>query len=90
MLFRSPELYDATRLATAENSFPATMARYLIKRGTALGYEVIHLEPRFIESYRTSGKRFEFPDNNHWNANGHRVMSEAVLGSRTFARIFKP
>lgn len=70
-----PTLYNPDQLSQAGNSFPATMARYLVRHGSLQGYEVIPLEHRFIEEHRKSGKRFEFPYNNHWNASGHAIMA---------------
>lgn len=84
-----PELYDPSRIEQSATTFPAVVANYIRETGNRLGYEVIDLQPLFMEEHQKNGKRFEFPFNNHWNAHGHDVMSKAVLSSQTFARNFQ-
>ncbi|MCR9136051.1 MAG: hypothetical protein NXI27_08655 [Alphaproteobacteria bacterium] len=85
-----PELYDLSQIERTANTFPAIMAKYIRESASRLGYEVIDLQPLFMEEHQENGRRFEFSYNNHWNAHGHDVMSEAVMSSQTFDRIFKP
>jgi hypothetical protein len=53
----------------------------------ALGYEAIDLDPLFRARNGQTGEAFDWPDDNHWNGNGHRVAAEAVASSRLLARL---
>ena len=79
-----PNLYSAEDLQKAEGSFFDTMRRYFIAHAAPHGYTVIDMQPRFIEHYRATGERFEYPDDGHWNETGHAVAAEAVKKSRVF------
>lgn len=59
-------------------SFFSVMRQYLIERAKLQGFIVLDLRPAMIAQYDLSGERFEFPDDNHWNANGHRLMAQAL------------
>jgi hypothetical protein len=63
-------------------TFFEVMRRYLLERATAAGYEAIDLDRFFLPRYAKTGERFEFPNDGHWNANGHRVAAEALSASR--------
>ena len=39
---------------------------------------------------QSSGERFEFLTDNHWNGTGHDVAVEAIRQSRLFKEVFKP
>jgi hypothetical protein len=75
--FRYPDL--ATRDA---GTFFAIMRRYFIEQASARGYEAIDLDPVFFAAYQETAERFEFPNEGHWNANGHRVVADALQSSR--------
>jgi len=60
------------------------MRRAFIARAAALGYEAIDLDPLF---FARQGKAFDYPRDLHWNPEGHAVAAEAVLQSKTLARI---
>ncbi len=83
-----PDVYDDEEFAAVQDSFPAKMGRYLVEKGTARNYEVIDLNPYFIQRHKETAQLFEFPYNGHWNANGHTVMADAVLQSRTMRQFF--
>lgn len=85
-----PDIYDPKKLAAVQDTFPAIMSKYLARKGSSLGFEVVALEPFFIKTHERTGEIFEFPFNGHWNASGHRVMAEAVLASQTYTRISRP
>jgi hypothetical protein len=51
-------------------------------KGEALGYEVIDLDPPFLERHARTGEAFGYPGDGHWNPAGHEVAAEAVLASR--------
>jgi len=61
------------------NSFFSVMRSYLIERAKILGFTVVDLRPAMIEQFRRDGKHFEFVDDNHWNAIGHRLMAQSLL-----------
>jgi hypothetical protein len=63
------------------------MRRAFIEKATAKGYEVIDLDTRFIPRHARTGESFEFTDDNHWNAAGHEVAFEAVMGSKLLANL---
>jgi hypothetical protein len=75
---------DARALA---GSYFDLMRRAFMEKGAALGYEVIDLDTRFIARHARTGERFQFTDDNHWNAAGHEVAFEAVMDSKLLARL---
>lgn len=79
-----PNLYSAEELRKAEGSFFDTMRRYFIAHAVPRGYTVIDMQPLFIERYRATGERFEYPDDGHWNEAGHAMVAEAVKKTRVF------
>ena len=44
-----------------------------------VGFEFINLEAPFTEEFKKHGKRFEFLEDNHWNAYGHEVVSKVLF-----------
>ena len=81
-------LYDDERLAGARGGFVDVMRRYFLAHARRKGYETIDLEPRFITHYRTHGRRFEWPQDLHWNALGHEVCFDAVRSSALLTGTF--
>lgn len=59
-------------------SFFSVMRGYLIQRARAQGFIVVDLRPAMIKKFEISGEQFEFSDDNHWNANGHRLMAKEL------------
>ncbi len=76
-----PELYTKEGLLAAKSSFHAAMHGYFGRRARTLGYPVIDLQPLFVAEHARDGKRFEYPDDGHWNPHGHAVACRAVLDS---------
>lgn len=74
--FRYPE--RAARLA---GRFTDRVRRDFTAAAADHGYAVLDLDPPFFAHYRATGERFEFPHDDHWNAAGHAVAAEAILGS---------
>jgi len=62
------------------------MRRYFIERASAGGHEAIDLDKLFLARYQETAERFDFfPfDSSHFNANGHRVLTDSLLSSRLF------
>lgn len=76
-----PELYSDSELELAGGSFHDVMRRYVTDRGDALGYQVIDMQPVFVEHFRRFGRRFEFEADTHWNALAHQLFFETLLAS---------
>lgn len=77
-----PHLYHEKELEAASGSFVDVMRRYFIANAGRKGYEVIDMQPVFLEHYRQHGRKFEWPQDAHWNAAGHERCFEAVAGSK--------
>ncbi len=84
-----PELYDTDRLASVGDAYAVVMRRHLMDRARQQGFEVIDMQPAFIEDYRQRQLAFEFPDDNHWNATGHEVFARAVQQSKVYRETFR-
>lgn len=76
-----PHLYDSATLAMAEGSYFDIMRRYLLEQAPPKGYEMVDLQPIFIERFAETGERFEYPNNAHWSAKGHEIFFEAMMQS---------
>lgn len=83
-----PELYDSSRLESVADTYFALMRTHLMDRARERGFEVIDMQPAFVADYRQRRLRFEFPDDNHWNATGHEVFARAVQQSGVYREIF--
>lgn len=83
-----PEMYSAEGLKAAAGSFFERMRQFLIGTAAQRGYEVVDMQPRFIQSYADDGSRLEYPSDAHWNSHGHQEAAQAVASSRVFRRIF--
>jgi hypothetical protein len=81
-------LYSAEGLKAARGSYFDVMRGYLMSRAAPRGFEVIDMQPRFIERYRRDSVRYEFPTDGHWNAVGHEEAAVAVARSTVFKETF--
>jgi len=79
-----PQLYAAADLAETGNSYFARMRRYFMIQARERGYRVIDLQAHFIARHETIDERFEFEQDHHWNAAGHRVVAEAIADSEPY------
>jgi hypothetical protein len=61
------------------DSFFSVMRAYFIKQARAQGFEVLDLRPAMIAQFDRTGERFEFSDDNHWNAAGHQLLASQLL-----------
>jgi hypothetical protein len=77
------ELYDPVALERVSDSYVARMRHYLIENAAQAGFEVIDMQPVFIEDYERLGERFEFPTDAHWSGSGYRVFAQVVKESGT-------
>jgi hypothetical protein len=77
---------DGFRYPEAEKrgagSFFDVMRRYFLERAAANGLEAIDLDPDFMKRHAATGERFEYPNDAHWNPNGHRITAAALKTSR--------
>jgi hypothetical protein len=83
-----PEIYSAGDLVRAEESFVAQMRRFFLQAARSRGYEVIDLQPAFIADFQKRSRRFEYPEDNHWNSTGHEVVAQQVRRSQVYQRVF--
>jgi hypothetical protein len=83
-----PDIYSEQGLKAATGSFFDVMRRYLIDEAEARGFEVIDMQPRFIQRHARDGSRFEYAADHHWNSRGHEEAAAAVASSKVFSRIF--
>lgn len=83
-----PEIYTAADPGELDSSFACRMRQYFMTAACRRGYEVINLQPRFLETFHETGRKSEFPTDNHWNETGHRVVAAAIADSATFRRTF--
>ena len=60
-----PALYSQEELERADTSFFGQMRRYFAEQAVSLGYEVIDMQPIFVEKNRLDNSRFEFETDGH-------------------------
>ena len=85
------EVPDPLKLRAFENGGGvAVMRRYFLERATSLGYGAIDMDRHFLPEHENNGTRFEFPTDDHWNAVGHRLAAEAVIGTDLFEKMLIP
>jgi hypothetical protein len=77
--FRYPDVVERDA-----GTFFDIMRRYFFEQASARGFEAIDLDPLFFARYQKTGERFDFfpIDSSHFNANGHRVIADALRSSR--------
>ncbi|MCC6470433.1 MAG: hypothetical protein IT563_19090 [Alphaproteobacteria bacterium] len=63
------------------------MRRAFIAKAGEAGFETIDLDPFFFARYARTHEAFNYPRDGHWNAAGHDVAAQALLGSQTLARL---
>ena len=83
-----PELYDDETLEAARGRYKDVMRRYFLANADRRGYETLDLQPRFIAHYRKHRQRFEWPQDEHWNALGHERCFDAVRSSKLLSEGF--
>jgi hypothetical protein len=84
-----PALYSSEALLGAETSYASRMRRYFTEQAASRGYEVIDMQPVFIEKHASDGSRFEFEIDAHWNELGHVLAAAEIQKSAVFARSFQ-
>ncbi|MDH3626802.1 MAG: hypothetical protein OEV00_12710 [Acidobacteriota bacterium] len=76
-----PQLYEDRQLEKASSSYFALMRRYLLERGSSAGFEMLDMQPRFVQRFRRTAERFEFEEDAHWNDAGHDEFANAIRES---------
>ena len=83
-----PALYGDETLEAARGSGADVMRRYFLANAARRGYETLDLQPRFIAHHRKHRRRFEWPQDRHWNALGHERCFDAVRSSKLLSAAF--
>jgi hypothetical protein len=83
-----PNLYSSEGMRAAHGSYPQLMRDYFMSAARGRGYAVVDLQPVFETRHGRDGSRFEFPNDNHWSAVGHRVAAAALCRSQLFQELF--
>jgi hypothetical protein len=81
-------IYGQTARAAASDSYFGRMRRHFIAAARSRGYEVIDMEPIFMERNRIDGSRFGYAEDAHWNSLAHGLAAKAVTRSDVFVRVF--
>ena len=68
-------------------SYHDVMRRYFMDEARADGYEVIDMQPVFVDHYRSHRQPFNWLRDNHWNALGHGLCAEQVGRSQALHRL---
>ena len=63
------------------------MRRYFMDQARADGYEVIDMQPVFVDHYRSHRQPFNWLRNIHWKALGHGLCAEQVGRSQALHRL---
>lgn len=83
-----PPLYDREELRASDGSLVDVMRRYFLAAARRQGYETLDMQPVFIAHHREHRRRFEWPQDRHWNPLGHEMCWEAVMQSSTMSKTF--
>ena len=70
-----------------DESYNDVMRRYFMDEARADGYEVIDMQPVFVDHYRSHGEPFNWTRDKHWNALGHGLCAEQVARSHVMGRL---
>lgn len=81
-----PQLYTPGELARADGSYFGQMRRHFMEHARSAGFEVIDMTPAFAAAWARDGQRFEFPNDNHWNPLGHRIVADQIARSSVFEK----
>ncbi|MBS0169355.1 MAG: hypothetical protein JSR62_03295 [Nitrospira sp.] len=73
-----PHIYDAT------GSYFDVVRRYFMEQARRRGFEVLDLQPQFIQHFAQYQHPMKFPTDNHWNSLGHEVAEQALTDSALY------
>ena len=77
-------MYDEQELQRAHGSYYDQMRREFMSRAASVGYTVLDMQRPFMEHYKVNNAKFEFPEDGHWNALGHRLAAENIMRNKLF------
>jgi hypothetical protein len=84
-----PQVYEPGGMERVADSYAVRMREHFIPRAREAGFEVADLQPRFAAGHAADGRRFEFEDDNHWNAAGHEEVARAILESEIVGSLLR-
>ena len=84
-----PELYEPPVLEAACGSFFGLMRAYFLDAARERNYEIIDMQSIFVRDFERRGARFEFPTDDHWNAQGHLLVAQAIAASGVFEQFLR-
>jgi len=70
------------------NAYFTLMRDRLLSEAATGGFETIDLNPIFSADWRANHRRFDYPDDGHWDGYGHGIVAGAVTKSRLIATLF--
>ena len=87
IVFTLDGFHEPQAAAAGVGSYLDRMRQAFRARGQALGYEVIDLQPFFLEHLQRTGDRVDFANDLHWNGTGHAAAAKALLSSSWLAQL---
>ena len=69
-----------------DGSYHDVVRRYFMGRARAGGYDVIDMQPVFVDHYRSHEEPFNWTRDAHWNALGHGLCADQVGRSQVLHR----
>lgn len=79
-----PHIYEAATRQLAAGSYFDIMRQYFMTQARQGGFEVLDLQPRFVEHFSRHHRLLEFATDNHWNSLGHEIAEEAIAQSSLY------
>ena len=70
-----------------DGSYHDVMRRHFMDQARADGYEVIDMQPVFVNHHRSHRQPFNWLRDNHWNALGHGLCAEQLGRSQALHRL---
>jgi len=79
-------IIDSDRKSLYNNNIPKDkftdfQMKFFAKKAKELGFKVIDLEQKYKIHYSKNKKRFDFPNDGHWNEVGHSLIAEEIVSS---------
>lgn len=81
-----PDLYDPALANDAERGTWGIMRTYVMDQARARGMGVVDMHPVFVAHYAREHRHFESPNDGHWNAMAHGLVTTAVEDTPMFHR----
>ncbi len=79
-----PHLYSEEDFKVAYGSYFDIMRNYFMSSAQEQDYEIIDMQPLFMEHHKKTGERFEYPTDGHWNEIAHGLAARYVRSSNVF------